>query len=65
MNWETVEENWEQYKGSTQTKWGKLTDRDLKESAGKQHKLSLLLQEKYGYSQQKADMETEKWLSSL
>ena len=39
MNWDLIEEKWKQAAGLAKTKWGKLTDNDLKAIAGKRDQL--------------------------
>ena len=39
MDWNRVEGNWKQVKGKVREKWGKLTDDDLTEIAGKRDQL--------------------------
>src|SRR5262249_53089080 len=34
MNWEQVEGNWHQFKGQIRSKWGKITDDDMKVLSG-------------------------------
>ena len=55
MNWDIVEGNWKQLKGSVQEQWGKLTDDDLDVVAGKRDKLAGKLQEKYGWAKDEAE----------
>ena len=39
MNWDQIEGNWKQFKGKIKEKWGKLTDDDLDNVAGRQTEL--------------------------
>ncbi|MHC0054516.1 CsbD family protein [Actibacterium sp. D379-3] len=48
MNWDIIEGNWKQLKGAAKEKWGKLTDDELDQAAGKREKLVGLVQERYG-----------------
>ena len=34
MNWDTIEGNWKQFKGTVKEKWGKLTDSDMDTLSG-------------------------------
>jgi uncharacterized protein YjbJ (UPF0337 family) len=63
MNWNQVEGNWEQFKGSAQKQWGKLTGDDLDVIAGNRKQLAGKLQERYGKAQEEADREIDTWLS--
>ena len=55
MNWDIVEGNWKQLKGSVREQWGKLTNDELDQAEGNREKLVGLIQEKYGKT--KADVE--------
>ena len=60
MNQDIVEGKWKQMRGEARAWWGKLTDDDLDRAAGKFEVLAGLLQEKYGYSREKAANEIDK-----
>jgi len=55
MNWDIIEGKWKQATGAVKTKWGKLTDDDLKAIAGKRDQLLGKLQEKYGIAKDQAE----------
>ena len=54
MNKDILEGQWKQMRGEARSWWGKLTDDDLERAGGKLDVLAGLLQEKYGYSHQRA-----------
>ena len=60
MNDNILQGKWKQMRGSAKEWWGKLTDSDLDRVAGKLENLSGALQEKYGYTREKADAEIAK-----
>ena len=60
MNKDVFEGKWKQIRGEAKAWWGKLTDDDLDRAAGKFEVLAGLLQEKYGYSREKAANEIDK-----
>jgi len=60
MNKDIVEGRWKQMRGEAKSWWGKLTDDDLDRAAGKFEVLAGLLQEKYGYSRERAADEIDK-----
>ena len=60
MNKDILEGKWKQMRGQAKTWWGKLTDDDLDRAAGKFDVLAGLLQEKYGYTRQRAAEEIDK-----
>lgn len=54
---------WNQIKGDIKMKWADLTDSDLLRVEGSEDKLVGLLQEKYGYSKDKAKQEIDKFMN--
>jgi uncharacterized protein YjbJ (UPF0337 family) len=65
MNKDIFEGNWKQIRGEAKAWWGKLTDDDLDRAAGKLEVLSGLLQEKYGYSRQRAADEIDQRVTAF
>ena len=57
MNKDEFEGKWKQVRGQAKEWWGKLTDDDLEKVGGQFDKFIGLLQEKYGYTRQKAELE--------
>jgi uncharacterized protein YjbJ (UPF0337 family) len=60
MNEDILAGKWKQMRGKAKDWWGKLTDDDLDRVQGKRDVLVGLLQEKYGYTRQKADEEIDR-----
>ena len=60
MNQDIFEGKWKEMRGQVKEWWGKLTDDDLDRAAGKLDVLSGLLQEKYGYTRERAADEIDK-----
>ena len=59
MNKDVFEGKWEQMRGEAKIWWGKLTDADLDKVAGQFEVFISLLQEKYGYSRERAVKEID------
>ena len=57
MNEDILKGKWQEFKGRVKENWGKLTDNDLVEIEGKGVRLLGLLQKKYGYIRDKAELE--------
>jgi uncharacterized protein YjbJ (UPF0337 family) len=57
MNKDILQGKWRQMRGEVQKWWGELTDDDLDKIEGDRDKLIGVLQEKYGYSKEKAEEE--------
>jgi uncharacterized protein YjbJ (UPF0337 family) len=55
MNWDQIEGNWKQIKGRAKQQWGKLTNDDLDQLAGKRDQLIGKIQERYGYQRDQAE----------
>ena len=64
MNWDRVEGQWKQMKGSVKEKWGKLTDDDLNQIAGKRDQFIGKLQERYGIARDEAERRANEWLKT-
>jgi uncharacterized protein YjbJ (UPF0337 family) len=64
MNNDIVEGKWKQIRGEAKSWWGKLTDDDLDRAAGKFDVLTGMLQEKYGYSRERAAQEIDKHMAA-
>jgi uncharacterized protein YjbJ (UPF0337 family) len=60
MNKDVFEGKWKQVRGEAKSWWGKLTDDDLDRAAGKFDVLTGMLQEKYGYTRERASAEIDK-----
>jgi uncharacterized protein YjbJ (UPF0337 family) len=65
MNWDQVSGQWKQLKGSVRTKWGKLTDDDVDVVAGNREKLIGKLQERYGFSKERALQSVDDFIADL
>ena len=61
MNWDRIEGNWQQIKGSALETWGKLTDDELDEAAGRRDKLAGLVQQRYGVARDEAERQIDEW----
>lgn len=55
MNWDQIAGNWKQFKGTIREQFGKLTDSDMEQIAGKRDKMIGKLQERYGYTKEEAE----------
>jgi uncharacterized protein YjbJ (UPF0337 family) len=65
MNWQKVKTNWSTVKDEIHTKWGKLTDSDLKAIDGRRDELVKRLQQRYAMDQEKAEKEAEDFVQKL
>ena len=57
-----LEARWQQMGGQTRKWWGKLTDDDLERIGGSAERLADALQEKYGYTRQHAESQSNRWM---
>ena len=62
MNWDRVEGQWKQFKGTVKQKWGKLTDDDLDYINGSRDQFVGRLQERYGIAKDEASRQLDDWL---
>ena len=65
MNWDQIQGKWKQMTGQAKTRWGKLTDDDLKVIGGERDKLVGRIQERYGIAKDQAQREVDEWNESL
>jgi uncharacterized protein YjbJ (UPF0337 family) len=65
MNWDRIEGQWKQVKGSVKERWGKLTDDDLNVVGGKKDQLVGRIQERYGIAKDEAQKQVEEWNRTL
>jgi len=61
MNWDRIEGNWKQFKGSALQQWGKLTDDQLDVVAGKRDLLLGRIQEAYGITKDETEKQLAAW----
>jgi uncharacterized protein YjbJ (UPF0337 family) len=62
MNDDMVEARWRQVGGQTRKWWGKLSDDDLERIGGNAERLADALQERYGYTRQHAEAQSNRWM---
>jgi uncharacterized protein YjbJ (UPF0337 family) len=55
MNWDIVQGNWKQFKGTVKARWGNLTDDELDIIAGRRDVLAGRIQEAYGITKDEAE----------
>ena len=64
MNWDRIEGNWKQVKVKAREQWGKLTDSDWDQIAGKKDQLVGRIQERYGISKDEAQKQADEWATA-
>lgn len=65
MNWDTVQGNWLQWRGSIQKQWGRLTNDDLEIIKGDRTRLTGVLQERYGRKKDEIEREIDDFVALL
>jgi uncharacterized protein YjbJ (UPF0337 family) len=65
MNWDIIEGKWDQVKGSLKSAFGKLTDDDLKNLAGKRDRVLGKVQERYGIQKDEAERRLDTWINEM
>lgn len=65
MNWDRIEGGWKQMTGKVKEQWGKLTDDDLAEAAGKRDQLSGKIQARYGIAKEEAERQLDDFADKL
>jgi uncharacterized protein YjbJ (UPF0337 family) len=56
---------WKQIRGKVRERWGKLTNDDLEEIAGRRDRLAGKLQERYGLAKQEINRQIDEWAQDL
>jgi uncharacterized protein YjbJ (UPF0337 family) len=64
MNTDILTGQWKQLRGKVQQKWGDLTNDDLDRINGQRVELEGVLQERYGYTKDRAQREIDEFLRS-
>lgn len=62
MNSDILSGKWKQFRGEIKRQWGELTDDELDQIEGQRDKLVGKLQERYGYSRERAEREIEQFV---
>jgi uncharacterized protein YjbJ (UPF0337 family) len=62
MNEDILKGKWNQLKGEVKMRWGDLTDDELDMIEGRRDKLVGKLQERYGYTKDRAEREVESFI---
>lgn len=62
MNGDVFAGKWKQLSGQIQQKWGDLTDDDLDRAKGSQTEFEGVLQERYGYTKERARQEVDNFM---
>jgi len=65
MNRQTMQGNWKEIKGKLQSKWGKLTNDDLEQAAGKFESLVGSIEKRYGLAKQVAEKQLDDFIVTL
>lgn len=65
MNEQILKGKWHQVKGAVKENWGDLTDDDIEVMLGKGEQLAGRLQERYGYSRERAEREVAEFMASF
>ncbi len=65
MNWDRIEGGWKQMTGKVKEQWGKLTDDDLTEVAGKRDQLAGKIQARYGIAKEEAERQLDDFARKL
>ena len=64
MNQDVFEGRWRELRGKARTWWGRLTEDDIQQIAGKKDELLGRLQAKYGYSKDEAEREVDRRMNA-
>jgi uncharacterized protein YjbJ (UPF0337 family) len=62
MDLDVLKGKWKQLRGEVKQQWGKLTDDDLDRAEGRRDKMVGVIQERYGYTKDRAEREVDDFL---
>ncbi|MBI5032160.1 MAG: CsbD family protein [Chloroflexi bacterium] len=65
MNTHMLQGKWKQIRGKVTEQWGHIADHDLDKIVGKRDQLVGLVQEKYGYTKEKAEQDVDFFLKKM
>ena len=65
LNQDVLAGKWKQARGQVRQWWGKLTDNNLERIHGRIDQLIGVVQERYGYTRERAEKEVEKFMGHL
>ncbi len=65
INQDVLEGKWKQVRGQVKQQWGRLTDNQLDRIKGRTEELVGLLQENYGYTQERAQKEVDDFVQRI
>jgi len=65
MNKDIFEGKWKEMRGQMKEWWGKLTDNELEQAGGNAEQIVGLLQQKYGYTRERAEEEFNKRIKNV
>lgn len=65
MSWSAIASEWQELRGRVRSRWGRLTDEDVRRIAGRREQLVGLLIYRYGYTQKQAEREVDEWTSAM
>ncbi len=65
FNRDVLAGKWTQIRGKVKQTWGKLTDNDLDRISGRFEELAGLVQERYGYTREKAEKEVTHFIEKI
>jgi uncharacterized protein YjbJ (UPF0337 family) len=61
MEWQQIEAQWTQLKGAVKEQWGRFTDDDLLEIAGRREQLLAQIRKRYRMAADEAERQIAEW----
>jgi hypothetical protein len=65
MDWRAIKEKWPTYRQAAQRQWPELSEAELRQVAGNRTDLIVKLREHYGWGQEEATLEADRWADRL
>lgn len=65
MDWDEIQKNWTRVSDKIKLRWGKLSEADLIEIAGRRHLLVAMLEKKYRYDKSQVERVVDDFANRL
>lgn len=65
MNWDQIEGKWKQFAGKAQENWGKITNDEMSQIAGRRDQLIGMIQTRYGVAKEEAETQVSQFIAKL
>lgn len=65
MDWDRISANWAHWRDRVRDRWGRLTELEITEIAGRRDQLTARIQKVYGLTREEAERQLRNWERNL